>query len=69
MTRERSELSNDHSSKKPIFSKRHYEFIADVLRDLEAVSRPQDVVVKFTKALARDNPKFDADRFHDWVDK
>ena len=47
-----------------MFSKQHYEFIADVLRETSAT---QDVIRGFVLAFCKDNPKFMGGKFHDRI--
>jgi hypothetical protein len=48
------------TDRSPLFSTAHYEFLADVLREAAA---GQALVLRFCRALARDNPTFDPVRF------
>ena len=67
MTSEHSERSNitQHSTtrhKKPMFSKRHYEFIADILRRWNGQTRT-GLILDFSRAFEDDNPNFDESKF------
>lgn len=48
-----------------MFQKRHYEFLADVLRtsSTRANSAHGEIVVEIANALARDNPRFNRTKF------
>lgn len=44
----------------PTFTRRHYQLIADIIRQLP---EPAKVAHQFVPTLQRDNPNFQADRF------
>ena len=65
--------------KNPIFQKRHYEFIADILKEIgkfekmlddnnsENVFYGKDVIKIFADKLAKSNPLFDKQKFLDRI--
>ena len=57
--------------KNPIFQKRHYEFIADILKDilphLVAMQDMRKASEKFADKFAKSNPMFDKKKFLDRI--
>jgi hypothetical protein len=66
--------------KNPILQKRHYEFIADILKELREDSKKElkenpdtfdfslgDVIAKFAGKFAKINPLFDKQKFLDRI--
>lgn len=45
-----------------LFQKRHYEWLAECLREQDATAQ---TIVAFSDALAHDNPKFNRVKFED----
>ena len=54
--------------KNPIFQKRHYEFIADILKDIRNVEITiEEVIEVFADEFAKSNPMFDKKKFLDRI--
>jgi hypothetical protein len=51
--------------KTDLFQKRHYEWLAETLRNLTCLSEPckNTVIYQFANALNHSNPKYDKNRF------
>ena len=58
---------NKTSYKNPVFQKRHYEYLADMLKKilphLVAMSDIQKSAEKFADKFAKDNPLFNKEKF------
>ncbi len=58
---------NKTSYKNPVFQKRHYEYLADMLKKtlphLVAMTDVQKSAEKFADKFAKDNPLFDKEKF------
>ena len=55
--------------KNPIFQKRHYEFIADILKDIYSWEEKNivEVIEIFANKFAESNPLFDKKKFLDRI--
>ena len=54
--------------KNPILQKRHYEFIADILKDIRNVEITiEEVIEVFADEFAKSNPMFDKKKFLDRI--
>ena len=75
MTSERSNITRRNTTtyhrayKRPMFQRRHYEVIANVIRDIDDPMIKSKVVNAFSNILKDDNENFDVIRFHDAVFK
>jgi hypothetical protein len=73
-------MTSSNSPATPLFKKRHYEWIAETIRTLDTsryVTRyvylypkmiRHSISKAFAEQLAKDNPKFDIDKFYTAID-